>query len=131
MKRNIMISLAVATFLLTTAFSSGIHWELLGAKKINKSYDRDIFSVTATEGTFNALKFKVKYRPVTIYDMKVHYGNGTVEDIKIRYHVPAGGESRVIDLSGRKRIIKKVVFHYETRTFNGRRAEIRLFGLHV
>jgi hypothetical protein len=63
--------------------------------------------------------------------MKVHYGNGTVEDIKIRYLVPAGGESRVIDLRGGKRIINKVVFRYETRTNHGRRAEIRLFGLHI
>lgn len=129
MKRNIFITLAIATFILTTAFSAGVHWELLGAKKINKSYDRDVISVTATEGTFNALKFKVKYRPVTIYDMKVHYGNGTVENIKIRYHVPAGGESRIIDLRGGKRIIQKVVFRYETRTFHGKRAEIRLFGM--
>ena len=131
MKRNILITLAIVAFFLSTAFTAGMHWELLGAKKINKSYDRDVITVTAAEGTFNALKFKVKYRPVTIYDMKVHYGNGTVEDIKIRYHVPAGGESRIIDLRGNKRIINKVVFRYETRTYRGKRAEIRLFGLHV
>ena len=131
MKRNILITLALAAFFLTTAFSAGVHWEFLGARKINKSYDRDVITVTASEGTFNALKFKVKYRPVTIYDMKVHYGNGTVEDIKIRYRVPAGGESRIIDLRGGKRVIHKVVFRYETRTVRGKRAEIRLFGLHV
>ncbi len=108
-----------------------MRWELLGVKKINKTYDRDVISVTATEGTFDALIFKVKYSPVTIYDMKVHYGNGTVEDIKIRYHVQAGGASRIIDLRGRDRIIKKVVFRYETKTFSGRRAEIRLFGIHI
>ncbi|KPL26191.1 MAG: hypothetical protein AMS23_02735 [Bacteroides sp. SM1_62] len=126
-----LLSLVFATFILSSAFSPSARWELLGVKKINKSYDRDVISVTATEGTFNALKFKVKYHPVTIYDMKIHYGNGMVEDIKIRYHVQAGGESRIIDLRGRDRVIKKVVFHYETKTFTGRRAEIRLFGLHI
>jgi hypothetical protein len=131
MKRNIFISLVFATFILTSAFSPGARWELLGAKKINKSYDRDVIFVTATQGTFNALKFKVKHRPVTIYDMKVHYGNGTVEDIKIRSHVQAGGQSRIIDLRGRNRVIHKVVFRYETKTFSGRRAEIRLLGLHI
>ncbi|GAI77015.1 unnamed protein product, partial [marine sediment metagenome] len=124
-------SLVFATFIMTSAFSPGARWELLGVKKINKTYDRDVISVTATEGTFDALKFKVKYRPVTIYDMKVHYGNGSVEDIKIRYHVQAGGASRIIDLRGRDRIIKKVVFRYETKAFSGKRAEIRLFGLHI
>ena len=131
MKRNILITLVFTTLILTSAFSPGARWELLGAKKINKSYDRDVISVTATEGTFNALRFKVKYRPVTIYDMKVHYGNGTVEDIKIRYHVQAGGESRIINLRGKDRVISKVVFRYETKTYSGKRAEIRLFGLHI
>lgn len=131
MKRYILIPLVLATFILSCAFSPHMRWELLGAKKINKSFDRDVITVTATEGTFNALRFKVKYRPVTIYDMKVHYGNGSVEDIKIRYHVKAGGESRIINLRGRDRIIKKVVFRYETKTFKGKRAEIRLFGLHI
>ena len=131
MKRYILISLVFATFILSSAFSPSARWELLGAKKINKSYDRDVITVTAAEGTFNALRFKVKYRPVTIYDMKVHYGNGSVEDIKIRYHVQAGGESRIINLRGRDRVITKVVFRYETKTFKGKRAEIRLFGLHI
>jgi hypothetical protein len=131
MKRYILLSLVLASFILSSAFSPNVRWELLGAKKINKSYDRDVISVTATEGTFNALRFKVKYRPVTIYDMKVHYGNGRVEDIKVRYHVQAGGESRIINLRGRDRVIKKVVFRYETKTLSGRRAEIRLFGLHI
>ena len=129
MKRYILLSLVLASFILSSAFSPNVRWELLGAKKINKSYDRDVISVTATEGTFNALRFKVMYRPVTIYDMKVHYGNGMVEDIKVRYHVQAGGESRIINLRGRDRVIKKVVFRYETKTLSGRRAEIRLFGL--
>ena len=130
MKRNIIITLVFASFILSSAFSPGARWELIGAKKINKSYDRDVISVTATEGTFNALRFNVKYRPVTIYDMKVHYGNGMVEDIKIRHHIQAGGESRIINLRGRDRVISKIVFRYETKTYSGKRAEIRLFGLH-
>jgi len=131
MKRYIIFTLVLTTFILSSAFSPNVRWEMLGAKKINKSFERDVISVTATEGTFNALKFKVKYRPVTIYDMKVYYGNGAVEDIKIRHHVQAGGESRIINLRGRNRVISKVVFRYETKTFTGKRTEIRLFGLHI
>lgn len=131
MKREILIILFFATYIMSSAFSPGARWELIGVKKIIKTFDRDVVSVTATEGTFNALKFKVKYRPVIIYDMKVHYGNGSVEDIKTRYHIEAGEESRIIDLRGRNRVITKVVFRYETKTNTCRRAEIRLFGLHV
>ena len=130
MKRFAIISLSLTIFLLSSAFIQPSRWEILGLRKVNKSFDRDEIVVTRMEGTFNALKFKVKYRAITMYDMKVHYGNGSVEDIKLRVHIPAGGESRVIDLRGGNRVIKKVVFRYETKAERGKRAEIRLFGRH-
>jgi len=130
-RRNVTItSLGLIIFMLSTAFVQPAKWEYLGLRKVNKAVDRDEIVVTRIEGTFNALKFKVKYRPITLYDMKVHYGNGTVDDIKLRVNIPAGGESRVIDLQGGNRIIKKVVFRYETKTARGKRAEVRLFGRH-
>ena len=114
----------------SSAFVTPSRWDYLGLRKVNKTFDRDEILITSSEGSFNALKFKVKYRAITMYDMKVHYGNGTVEDIPLRVHIPAGGESRLIDLRGRNRVIKKVVFRYETKAHKGKRAEIRLFGRH-
>ena len=130
MKRITITSIGLLVFMLSTAFIQPARWDYLGLRKVNKSFDRDEIVVTRAEGTFNALKFKVKYRPITMYDMKVHYGNGTIEDIKLKVHIPAGGTSRIIDLRGGNRVIKKVVFRYETKTNRGRRAEIRLFGRH-
>jgi hypothetical protein len=130
MKRIAITGIGLIIFMLSTASAQPARWEYLGLRKANKSSDRDEIVVTRAEGTFNALKFKVKHRPITLYDMKVHYGNGMVDDIKVRVNIPAGGESRVIDLRGGNRVIKKVVFRYETKTSRGRRAEIRLFGRH-
>jgi hypothetical protein len=129
-KRIALTSFGIIIFLLSSAFVHPPRWEYLGLRKVNKSFDRDEIAVTGIEGSFNALKLQVKYRAITMYDMKVHYRNGSVEDIKLRVHIPAGGESRVIDLRGGNRVITKVVFRYETKADRGKRAELRLFGRH-
>lgn len=129
-KRIALTSFGIIIFLLSSAFVQPPRWEYLGLRKVNKSFDRDEIAVTGFEGSFNALKLQVKYRAISMYDMKVHYRNGSVEDIKLRLHIPAGGESRVIDLRGGNRVITKVVFRYETKVDRGKRAEVRLFGRH-
>jgi len=130
MKKVIVISIGLILVMISSAFVIPSRWDYLGARKINNDFDRDNICVTAHEGSFNALKIKVLHRPVTLYDMKVHYGNGKVQDIKVRVHVPAGRESRVIDLQGGNRVIEKVVFRYETKGNHGKRAKILLFGRH-
>ena len=129
-KRIALSSFGIIIFLLSSAFVQPPRWEYLGLRKVNKSFDRDEIAVTGFEGSFNALKVQVKYRAISMYDMKVHYRNGSVEDIKLRLHIPAGGESRIIDLRGGNRVITKVVFRYETKVDKGKRAEVRLFGRH-
>ncbi len=62
-------------------------------------------------------------------------GEKTVErrgerDVEIRRLIPAGGETKEIDLPGGKRVIKKVVFVYKTRRAAKRRAVVALWGKH-
>ena len=92
--------------------------------------DRDAIPVTVREGTFRGIQLKVRKAGVTFRDVKVYYANGSVEDIKIRRHIPAGGETRVIDLDGRNRVITKVVFWYNTKPGRARRATVELWGMH-
>ena len=49
-------------------------------------------------------------------------------DVKIRRVIPSGGETRVIDLPGANRNIKKVMFWYESTERNNKRATVRLWG---
>ncbi len=130
MKRILILTAGLLFTLFSTAGTILPRWEHLGTRKVNNTYDRDEIVITRAEGSFNSLKFRVENRAITLYDMKVHYGNGTVEDIKARVHIPAGGESRVIDLRGGNRVIKKVVLRYETSRVRGRRATLYLYGRH-
>ena len=63
--------------------------------------------------------------------MVVHYGNGESQNIEIRENILKGGESRVIDLTGNKRIINRVEFWYDTKggPMNDK-ALVELWGRH-
>ena len=83
MKKEFVLRTLLVLVMVFSAFAIPPRWEYLGARKINKEFDKDNIYITASEGSFNALKIKVLHKPVTLYDMKVHYGNGRVQDIKV------------------------------------------------
>ena len=104
-------------------------WVKLGQRTVNHGLDRDEISVTVKEGVFDKIKLKVKRRKVTFRDLKVHFGSGDVQDVSLRRAIPAGGETRSIELSGQgRRVIKKVVFWYNTKRVRGKRAVVELWG---
>ena len=62
-------------------------------------------------------------------DMNVHLVNGTVLDVPVRAVVRAGGRSRLIDLPGEARLIKKIVFRYRSVGGGSKgRAEVVVWG---
>lgn len=121
---------AVALLLPPSAAAERGGWEFLGSRMVNDRLDRDEIEVTASKGDFKALKLVVKRSAVHFLDMKVHFGSGGTQDVEIRQVIPAGGETRVIDLRGGDRFVKKVVFWYEANSLRkGKKAEIHLWGL--
>jgi hypothetical protein len=106
-------------------------WELLGRREADFRADKDTIEVTAAEGLFNAIRFHVKDNGVEILDVDVQFSNGERCDVEVREHIAAGSQSRVIDLPGAARHIKKVVFKYRTRGVRGGKADIALWGRHA
>lgn len=105
-------------------------WELLGQRSVTDRVDHDTIAVTAAEGTFRALKLRVKGRAVQFRDMKIHFSSGHVQDVDLRRTIPAGGESRVIDIRGRgDRVVRSVEFWYDAQALGGKQAEVELYGL--
>jgi len=119
----------------TTAFAAGTgagpsrEWVLLGARPVNDRADHDVIMVTAAKGDFKSIKLTVQRAAVDFHRVVVYYGNGTKQELELRNTIPAGGETRIIDLTGNERIINRVEFWYDARTIRGRRAVVRLFGL--
>lgn len=106
-------------------------WENLGQRKVNYSLDRDEIMVTARDGRFSAVKLKVRKGAINMHKMTIHFGDGTKQQVNLRNKIPAGGETRVVNLKGnKKRVIRKVVFWYDTKNLANKRATVELWGRH-
>ena len=112
----------------SSAPPAAVGWAKLGERTVNHAVDHDEIRVGPRDGDFRQIKLLVRQRAVTFRDVKVHFANGTVQDVQLRREVPAGGETRAIDLRGDDRVISKVVFFYNTAPRRGRRAVVQLYG---
>jgi hypothetical protein len=120
--------IAVAAALVAGAVFAA-DWVFLGERVVNDRIDHDTIVVTGAEGQFSAVQVRVRRRPVHFLDMKIHYANDTTQDVALRAVIPAGGQSRVIDLIGSERMIRRVDFTYEAKSIGrGKKALIRLWG---
>jgi hypothetical protein len=111
-----------------TAADKSEGWKRLGQQEVDQKGDRDEISVGANEGIFNAIKIEVLRADVEFINVRVVYASGDDQNIEIRKNIKAGGESRAIDLEGRNRLIKKVVFIYKASRAESRRPIVVLFG---
>jgi hypothetical protein len=116
--------------LLSATFGYAPRWEKLGERKVAYRVDRDEIIVTAREGRFTALKLLVRNADLNIHQFTVHFNNGQSQNVEMRDRIPAGGESRIIDLDGKGRFIEKVVFWYDTQNDENRRSTVELWGRH-
>lgn len=103
-------------------------WEKLGSKKVSYKLDKDVIRVGKHEGTFKKLKLVVTKGSLNMHRMVVHYGNGTSEEIKLKHTFNRRSDSRIIDLKGRNRIIKKITFIYDTKNLSRRKATLHVYG---
>lgn len=119
---------AIALLSFTTIESNGFQqWNLIGEKKVSFLVDRDVIQVIGNNN-YSQIKLKVKDGPVHILDMDVYFENGDKFDVAIKQKFANGGESRVIDLPGGGRNIKKIEFWYETRGFAKGRGRVQVWG---
>jgi hypothetical protein len=106
----------------------GDEWKLLGQRAVNFQAERDVIPVTAARGVWKKIQLRIKKRGVVIQDLKVHFGNGDVHDVSLRTFIPKGGKTRVIDLPGKARVIKKVSMVYKSRGKGKGKAVVRVWG---
>ena len=105
-------------------------WRVLGHTQAKFSADHDAIFIAGPYDYFRRLKFKVTDAPLNMIRMIVRYDDGGApENIDIRFNIPQGGESRIIDLRGGKRKLKSVEFWYDTKGILNGRADVTLFGL--
>ena len=95
-------------------------WVKIAKRVVNMKADHDEIPVAANSGVFTKLKFKVNIAPIQVKNVKIVFGNGEVKNIVFNQKFPPGTESKVIDLPGNRRIIKKIIMNYKSFPGNGK-----------
>lgn len=129
--KKMLVVLAVVLGTLSPLASGAFagSWKMLGAKSVGFIRDRDEIPVRARKGTYRRIKFAVHDAPVEFKNVTVVFGNGERFDVPIRSRIPAGGQTRVIDLPGRERVIQKIILVYQTKPRSRERAKVSVWGL--
>src|SRR5262247_2732940 len=105
-------------------------WVYLGQANVNGRVDRDRINVGRGRGRFQRIQIRVDRAPIEFYRVVVHYANGRSEEVDVRHRIPAGGQTRAIDLRGDERAIDSVEFFYARgRWGSGREPRVRLYGI--
>ncbi len=126
----------VTIFSLTTAFTTsnfsitknpGI-WFFLEDKKVGFGVDHDVIHFGNWKDDVSQIKLKITDGPLKMYKMIIHFDNGNTQNVEMRNRFVQGSESRVIDLDGGLRHLKKIEFWYETKGFARGRSKVNVWG---
>lgn len=128
---KMLIALFAVTLFSFTTKTKEIHpgpWVFLGDKSVSWGNDHDVMNFGNIADGYRYLKLKVTEGPLKMYDMKVYFDNGEIQDVYIRARINNGGESRQIDLNGDIRHLDKIEFWYETKGFIRGKAKMNVYG---
>jgi hypothetical protein len=89
-------------------------WQKLGSKIVDMKADHDVLLVTFHEGFYSKVKFVIRKAPLHLKNVNIVFGNGENKNIVFNKRFNAGTTTRIIDLPGNKRIIKKIKLNYKT-----------------
>ena len=74
--------------------------------------EREVINVGGREGEFQGIRFEVRQSDVEVLDLRIVYGNGQTEDVRVRQLFRAGSSSRVIALGNPRRALRQVIFNF-------------------
>ena len=103
-------------------------WDKLGERWVDGAADRDVIRVGRDDGRFRQLRLVVEHSALEMFDVVVVFGDGSVFSPPMRMVFGQGTTSRVIDLPGGARVIRRVEFRYANLPGGGR-AQVELWGV--
>ncbi|MBK7537058.1 MAG: hypothetical protein IPI49_17185 [Myxococcales bacterium] len=108
-------------------FDAQSRWDKLGERWVEGKVDRDSIHVGKADGRFRKLQLVVEHSALELYDLVVVFGDGSQFSPPTRLVFGPGSTSRVIDLPGDARVVRRVEFRYGNLPGGGR-AQIELWG---
>ena len=103
-------------------------WERLGSRKVSFRTERDAVSA-AGEGRFRRVMIAVDDADLELFNVRIVFGNGEVYSPDTRLYFREDSRTRVIDLPGDARIIRRIEFAYKSVRGGGDgRAEVHVYA---
>jgi hypothetical protein len=102
-------------------------WDKLGERWVDGAVDKDVIAVTAKEGRYQKIMIVVEKSTVDLYDIDITFGDSSHFSPGTRLTFGPNSTSRVIDLPGGERVIRKVEFKYANLPGGGR-AQVELWA---
>jgi len=104
-------------------------WQELGTVTVSDTVNHDDIVLTGS-AEFKSIKFKAFDVPINIVNVNIIYQNGKVDKLDIKYEVPAGGDSRIIDLKYNKIRVRRIMIWYKSDALpKGGTAKLALWGM--
>lgn len=103
-------------------------WEKLGVHQVTLEVQSDEFNFPANSPVLTAIKVRSRKGSINLQRCVLHFSNGDKKTIELRNDIPAGGESRTINLPGNKHSMVKFVFWYGASQSGAEKAEIEIWG---
>lgn len=104
-------------------------WHKIAETTVDLKKEKDEVMVMGAD-RFASLKFKVTDAPINLVSLEVYYEDNTKEDVMVNFPIKVQGESKVVNIKGGEKDIKKIVFVYKTaENSNDQKAHVEIWGL--
>jgi hypothetical protein len=106
-------------------------WDHLGMRQVDFRVDHDavVAAGQGGGGAFRSIRIDVEGGDLEMFNVKVTFGNGETFSPATRLYFRAGTRSRIIDLPGDARVIRRVDFFYRSVLFGSQgRATVHVYG---
>ena len=104
-------------------------WHKIGQLTASFKMEKEELIVMGAD-KFKSIKIKVVDAPIHITYLEIYYESGDMETITFNTDLKAGEESKVYNLKGIEKELKKVVFYYGTMANQkSDKATVEVYGL--
>jgi hypothetical protein len=118
-RRKLIAAAFAAAAVLLPIQAYAASWVTLGSRTVSLFHDHDSIHVGMMSGLFTKIRLKVTGNAVFMQDLHVTFASGAGADIPVRFMFLPGTASRVIDLPGAARLIRRVDMTYRRLPVGG------------
>lgn len=117
--RRLLIAGLVSAAILAPLQAEAASWVTLGTRTVSLFRDHDTIRVGMMSGLFSKIRLSVTGNAVFMQDLHVTFATGRSVDLPVRVLFLPGTSSRVIDLPGAARLIRRIDMTYRRMPLGG------------